>query len=252
MRLVDTHCHLQDESFDGDREEVIARALDSLAWITVVGDDTVFNDVAIGLIRPRVHAVVGYHPYSAKDLTDEKMARLRESAGRPGVVAIGEIGLDYHNEFSPRADQHVAFRRQLDLAVALGMPVAVHSRDADEDIGAILEEYAGRLPAGVIHCFGSGASFAERCVAMGWYISFAGNATFPKAQNLRDAAKVVPMDRILVETDAPYLAPQPKRGKRNEPVYVEHTARALADVKGVPFDEFAARTTENACRLYGV
>ncbi len=252
MRLVDTHCHIQDEKFDTDREDVIARSLETLAWIVVVGEDTPFNEAALALVRPGVHAAVGYHPYHAKDVDGGKLGRLREMATRPGVVALGEMGLDYYHEFSPRADQQRAFRRQLDLACEVDLPVVIHSREADKDMGDILEAYAGRVPGGVMHCFGSDAAFAERCVKLGWYVSFAGNATFPKAQSLRDAALAVPMDRLLVETDAPYLAPQARRGKRCEPAFVEHTARVLADVKGVPFADFAEQTTANAVRLFGV
>lgn len=252
MRVVDTHCHVQSERFETDREDVIARALETLAWMVVVGDDTPFNEAALSLVRPRVHAVVGYHPYHAKRVDEERLAVLRDMAAQPGVVALGEMGLDYHNEFSPRVDQQRAFRQQLDLAAELDMPVVIHNRDADEDVGPILEEYAGRLPASVMHCFGSDAAFAERCVALGWYVSFAGNVTFPKAENLREAAMAVPLDRILVETDAPYLAPQPRRGKRCEPAFVEMTARAVAELRGVPFEEFAAQTTENASRLFSV
>ena len=250
MRLVDTHCHLQDRRFDEDREAVLARALDALAWIVVIGDDLATSAQALSCARERVYATVGMHPYHAEAVDDAAIAELRRLAQAPGVVAIGEMGLDYHNEFSPREAQRVAFPRQLALAQELGLPVVVHNRQADDDAYAVLQEAVPALPACVLHCYGSDAAFAERCVELGCYISFAGNATFPKAQPLRDAAAVVPLDRLLVETDAPYLAPQAKRGKRCEPRDVQYTAEALAEVKGVSLEAFAEQTTRNAARVF--
>ncbi len=235
---VDTHCHLQMEQFDADRQEALARALDALDWIAVVGD--------------RVFAVVGVHPYHAAELDETGETLLREMAGNPGVVAIGETGLDYYNEFTPRALQRPCFEKQLQLAAELQLPVVIHSRAADDDAAAIIANAIPSLKACVMHCFGGGRAFAERCLAMGCWLSFAGNVTFPKANELREAAAATPVERLLVETDAPYLAPQCLRGKRCEPAYVLHTLAFLAELKGKTHEELAARTAENSRFVFSV
>lgn len=252
MPLVDTHCHLQDEQFADDREAVLARALEVLDWLVVIGDDLETSRAGVALIQDRVYAVAGVHPYHATTVEEGCLEALAELVGQPGVVGLGEIGLDYFNEYSPRAAQWQAFEQQLRLAVEVALPVVIHNRDADEDCFAILKEYVGALPGCIMHCFGSDAAFADRCMALGCHISFAGNVTFPKAEKLRDAARAVPLERLLVETDAPYLSPPPKRGKRCEPHYVQYTAEKLAEVKGVSFEELAAHTTENARAVYRI
>ena len=252
MGLVDTHCHLQSERFSGDRDVVLRECLDVLDWIVVIGDDIPSSEEALELLGPRVFGVVGMHPYYAKDCDEVTYARLREMAQRPEVVALGEMGLDYFNEYSPRDVQAVAFRKQLDLACELDMPIVIHNREADEDCHAILKEYAPRLAGCIMHCFGSGPDYAEKFLDLGFYISFAGNVTFKKAVTLQEAAKVVPMDRLLVETDAPFLAPVPLRGKRCEPHFVAHTADFLADLKEVDRYVLAKETTANAHRVYRI
>ena len=254
MALVDTHCHLQSAHFDGDREAVIAACLERLDWVTVIGDDLPSSRGALALLRPRVYGVVGIHPYYAKDFDDATVAELRKMAVHDGVVALGEMGLDYFNEYSPRADQARAFRVQLELACELELPVVIHNRDADSDCHAILKDFAAALPGCIMHCFGSSPEYAEKFLELGFYISFAGNVTFPKAIPLQEAAKIVPLDRLLVETDAPYLAPVPLRGKvkRCEPHFVEHTAAFLADLKQVPLEILTRQTTANACRVYSI
>ena len=250
MPLADTHCHLQDRRFDEDREAVIARALESLAWLAVVGDDIPNSEAACGLVRPGVYAVVGVHPYHADAFGAAELEALRALAARPGVIAVGETGLDYFNEFSARPAQRAAFARQLALAADMGLPVVIHNREADADALAMLAEHAPSLKAVIMHCFGSGPDTAERCVELGCHVSFAGNVTFPKASMLRDAARVVPPDRLMAETDAPYLAPQPVRGKRCEPAFVRHTVEALALLRGVPAGEMAAMLEANARRAF--
>ncbi|HOZ47275.1 MAG TPA: TatD family hydrolase [Candidatus Hydrogenedentes bacterium] len=252
MPLVDSHCHLQSEAFDADREAVIGRALDTLEWLVTIGDSLESSRRGVALNRERLYAAVGIHPHHAVQLDDATLDAIRALAGERGVVAVGEIGLDYYYEYSPRASQRIAFERQLALAVDIAMPIIVHCRDAYEDIVPVLDAVHTRLAGGVMHCFSGSPAFAERCLAWGLHVSFAGNVTFKKADDLREAARAVPIDRILVETDSPYLAPQPLRGQRCEPLYVEHTARLLADIKGVPFDEFCARTTANARRVFRV
>jgi len=250
MRLVDTHCHLHSKKFDSDRDEVRARALETLEWIVAIGGTLEECRQAIALTGDRVYAVAGIHPYYAKDFDDKTLAAVRGMTERERVVAVGEIGLDYFNEFSPRDDQHRVFEAQLELACEVELPVVIHNREADADTYDRLRRYADRLRGCVMHCFGSDAAFAKRCLDLGFYISFAGNVTFPKAEPLREAAKVVPMDKLLVETDAPYLAPIPLRGKRCEPAFVKHTGEFLAELKGVSFDAFADRTTANAAAFY--
>ncbi|MCC6696565.1 MAG: TatD family hydrolase [Candidatus Hydrogenedentes bacterium] len=253
MGLVDTHCHLQDRAFDEDREAVIARALGGLDWMVVIGDSLASSEAATALVRPGVYAAVGVHPYHPEQIDDAGLTALRELAGRPGVVAIGEIGLDYYkHNTAPRATQQDAFRRQLDLAVELNLPAIIHNRDSHEDLAAILDTYAGRLPGGIMHCFAGDTAFVERCIGWDFHVSFAGNVTFPKAGDLREAARAVPLNRLLVETDSPYLAPQPVRGKRCEPAYVAHTAAALGEVMGVTPGELARITSENARALFRV
>lgn len=253
--LVDTHCHLQSEAFDDDRADVTARALDVVDWLVVIADDlaNARKGLALADAHDRIYAAVGVHPYHVGGLDDGALAELRTLCGHPKAVALGEIGLDYYHYCdTPRDVQHRAFRLQLDLACETGLPVIIHDREAHDDCLAILGEYAGRLPGCVMHCFSGDGAFAEACLALGFYISFAGNATYPKAEMLRDAARLVPMDRLLVETDSPYLAPKPVRGKRCEPAYVVHTARVLAEVKGIDEAAFAAQTTENAARFFRV
>lgn len=252
MTLVDTHCHLQDHSFDADRAEVLERAMGALAWLVVVGDDLETSTRAVNLARERVYATVGVHPYSAERNGPELLEQLKGLACNEHVVAVGEIGLDYHYERASRNEQQAAFRAQLRLACELDLPVVVHNRHAHDDLGRILNEYSGQLAGGVMHCFDGDAAFAERCMGWGFFISFAGNVTFPNAHKLRDTARAVPMERLLVETDSPHLAPQPVRGKRCEPVFVRHTADALAALKGVPREVLAAQTTCNAACLFGV
>lgn len=252
MGLVDTHCHLQSERFHEDRDAVQEACLQALDWLVVIGDDLPSSEAALELLGPRIYGVVGMHPYYAKDFDDATLERLRAMAATPQVVALGEMGLDYFNEYSPRALQATAFRRQLDLACELDMPVVIHNRDADEDCHAILREYADQLAGCIMHCFGSGPEYARKFLDLGFYISFAGNVTFPKAVALQEAARVVPLDRLLVETDAPFLAPAPLRGKRCEPHHVAHTAAFLATLKGVDVADLEAQTTANAHRVYRV
>lgn len=250
--LFDSHCHLQDRRFDEDREAVIARALEHLDGLVVIGDDWANSELGVSYCRDRVYAAIGYHPYHAVDVDGAALERLRALAGHPGVKAIGEIGLDYYNEFSPRPAQRAAFAQQLELASGLELPVVIHNRQADEDTMAILTEAFPRLRGGIMHCFGSDARFAGWCVEMGLYVSFAGNVTFPKAEALREAVRVTPLDRLLVETDAPYLAPVPLRGKRCEPHFVAHTAACLAALKNVSPEGFAEQTTRNAHKIYAI
>jgi TatD DNase family protein len=248
-RLVDTHCHLLLSAFDEDRMAVLARAKAALSGLVVVGDDVASSRAGVAITDNWVYATVGIHPHKAGEVDAASLDTLRELAATPKVVAIGEIGLDYHYEFAPRVLQQEALRAQLALAIETGLPVVVHCREAEKDLTAILDPLHRDLVGGVMHCFSGSVAFAERCLAWGFFLSFAGNVTFPKAAPLREAAQYAPSDRLLVETDSPYLAPQPVRGKRCEPIHVEFTARLLADLRRTEFDEFARQTTANAFRF---
>jgi TatD DNase family protein len=230
-------------------EETLAH----LDWILVVGDDLLSSQSAVDLTGPRVFATAGMHPYQAAEVDAAALEALRVLATHPSVVALGEMGLDYYRGETAAPVQRQAFSLQLELAAELQLPVVVHSRDAHDDTLAVLREFAPRLAGGVMHCFDGGAHFAEACVDLGFHLSFAGNATFKKRTELREAACAAPLDRILVETDSPYLSPEPVRGKKPcLPVYVKHTAACLAKARGMDFEEFASATAENAARLFSV
>ena len=257
--FVDSHAHIDGEEFDADRDEVVARAREAgvRAILNVgTGDPHAGNferAVAVAEKYEGVYAAVGVHPHDAK-LYDEAAERLLlEFVRGKRVVALGEVGLDYHYDNSPREVQREVFGRQLLLARREGLPVIIHSRDADDDTLEILRaEYAGTERGGVMHCFGGGPALAEGALALGFYISFAGNVTFKKADALREVARTVPLGRLLVETDCPYLAPVPHRGRRNEPAHVVETARFLAGLRGVRPEEVGRATSENFSRLFGV
>lgn len=252
MGCVDTHCHLQMAQFECDREEALERALTCLDWLVVVGDDLEGSRAACALTREGVYAVVGYHPDNATKLTDDTEKELQALALQPRTVGIGEIGLDYYNEFTPRALQSPAFEQQLALAAELHLPVVIHSRAAQEDTLAILRNHIRQLPSCIMHCFGGDAHFAEQCLELGCHISFAGNVTYPKAEDLRAAALVPPVEKLLVETDAPYLSPQCHRGKRCEPAYVLHTLEFIAKIKNVNAEELGAQVVQNACAAFNI
>lgn len=253
MKLFDSHLHLTDEAFTHDREETVSRAHDA----GVVGMVTVASNprdarAAVGLAdrHPGVWATAGLHPHEARDYGADHGPLLRELTSSPSVVAVGETGLDYFYDNSPRSEQATAFEAQLELAADVGLPVVVHSRAADSDTAAFIRAFAGDV-VGVLHCFSGGAGLLEAGLEAGWYVSFAGIVTFKK---FADAGMVrrVPGDRLLIETDSPYLAPVPMRGKRNEPALVKHTCMALAAIRGEEADEMARATLENACRFYDV
>jgi len=242
MSLVDSHCHLDGKEFDADREAVIQRALDAgVETLVVIG---LSPAVALAERFDNLYAVAGVHPHEASGHDGTEASPL---VNHPKVVAIGEIGLDYHYDFSPRDQQRAVFERQLQLARESNLPVVIHTREAWNDTLAIIRESGVRH--GIFHCFSEGPEEAAQALDLGFHISFSGIITFPKAEKVRDAARLAPHDRILVETDAPYLAPIPYRGKRNEPAYVVHTAQRLAEIRRTTFDEITAQTTQNWRRL---
>ncbi|MBZ0157596.1 MAG: YchF/TatD family DNA exonuclease [Alphaproteobacteria bacterium] len=250
--MIDTHCHLEMKPFDEDRGEVIARAREHLEAVITIGSDLRGCEGAVALAEQHdfIYATVGIHPHDAKGFNEGILDRMRDWVKQEKVVAVGETGLDYHYDHSPREVQREVFRTQLCFAGEAGLPVVVHSREAKEDTLGILEESGVRR--GVLHCFSGDRDMAERAMAMGFHISFAGPVTFKKAAALQEIAKAVPDEFLLVETDAPYLTPEPYRGRRNEPAYVVHTARFLAQVRGVTPEDIDRITSVNAKRLFGI
>ncbi len=255
-RLVDTHCHLDAEYFPGGPDEVLARAEAagvSGFVIVGVGRDLAPARAAVELARrraSRVGAAVGVHPHDATTLDDAAYAELAVLARAPEVVAVGEIGLDYHYDHSPRGVQRSVFARLVGLARDVAKPIVVHTRAAPEDTLDILEREGARDVGGVIHCFSEDRPFAARALDLGFDVSFSGIVTFKKAAAVQEVARWAPLDRILVETDSPYLAPVPLRGKPCEPAYVLHTARCVAELRGMPFEALCEATTRNAERAF--
>ncbi len=259
-QFVDSHAHIDGPEYDEDRDEVVARAR-AAGVVTILNIGTgdphsgsLERAVAVAERYPDVYAAIGVHPHDAKlfDAAAEEriISLIRKS---PRVIAWGEIGLDFHYDHSPRDAQRDVFARQLRLTRENDLPVIIHSRAADDETVEILsEEFGSYRRGGIMHCFGGTAQMAERVLELGFLVSFAGNVTFKKAANLREAARVVPLDRLLIETDCPYLTPEPFRGRRNEPARVVEVARCLAEVHGVEIEEIAKRTSENFFRFFGV
>jgi len=260
MAFVDSHCHIDGPEYDADRNDVIARA--RAAGVEVMlnvgtGDPhsgAFERAVELAETHEGIYTALGVHPHDARLFDDKAEQRLVDLARQSKrVVAWGEIGLDYHYDHSPRDVQREVFRRQLRLARELELPVVIHSREADGDTILILrDELADYDRAGVLHCFGGSMAMATSAIDLGFLISFAGNLTFKKAQDLRDIALELPLDRLLMETDCPYLTPIPFRGKRNEPARVIETARCLAQLHGKELEEIGRVTSENFCRLFDV
>lgn len=252
--LIDTHCHLDFPDFAGDIEAYVGRAEAAGVSRMVTISTRVARFPAYAALAerfPSVWCTVGTHPHGAHEELDVTAAQLVELSRHPRCVAIGEAGLDYHYDKSPREAQKQGLLTHIAAARETQLPLVIHSREADEDMAAILREEMGKgaFPA-ILHCFTAGEMLARTGVALGLYVSFSGILTFKTSEALRAIAREIPLERLLVETDAPYLAPTPYRGKRNEPSYVVETAKVLADVKGVSFDEIARITTENARRCY--
>ncbi len=252
--LVDSHCHLDFPDFADDLDGVVARARTAGIGRLVTISTRVKRHAELLEIAgrfPEVYCSVGTHPLSAAEEPDITSDDLIARARHPKVVAIGEAGLDYHYDASSREAQEKSFRHHIAAARETGLPLVIHSRDADDDMAAILEQETGKgaFPA-ILHCYTGGPDLAARAIALGLSISFTGILTFKKSEDLRTIARSLPADRIMVETDAPYLAPGKFRGKRNEPAYVVETAKVLAETRGVSFDEIARVTTDNFFRLF--
>jgi len=252
VKLVDSHCHLDDKQFDADRDDVIERARQAgVERMMAIGTGSGPPDLEAGLRLARQHAfmyaTVGVHPHDASKATPETFAQIEALAADAKVLAIGEIGLDYHYDFSPRDVQREVFIAQLKLAGRAGKPVVIHTREAWEDTLLVLRQHW--TGGGIMHCFTGTPDQARQALDLGFHLSFGGVLTFPKADTVRDAARLAPEDRLLVETDAPYLAPVPRRGKRNEPAFIVETVRRLAEVRGVAPEHIAEITSRNFERL---
>jgi TatD DNase family protein len=257
FRLVDTHCHLDPQYLPDGPDDVLRRAADAgvTGFVVIgVGNDLAPARAAVGLARrmpDRIGASVGVHPHDAVTLGDATYDELLTLAREPSVVAVGEIGLDYHYDHSPRETQRAVFARLIGLARAVKKPIVVHTREAAEDTLALLTSEGARDVGGVIHCFSEDRPFAERALDLGFDVSFSGIVTFKSARAIHEVAAWAPLDRVLVETDSPYLAPVPMRGKPCEPAYVAYTARRVAELRGIPLETLAEATSVNAERRFG-
>jgi len=252
MALIDSHAHVDFPQYDKDRDAVLNRAREAgLVALVNVGTDVHHSRASVALAEKYdfIYATVGIHPHEAETANSETLRELRELARHPKVVAIGEIGLDFYRDYSPRDTQRKAFQDQLVLAAELGRPVVVHSRDAHEDVLDILGNWEG---TGVLHTYAAGLSRLNQVMEMGFHVGLSGPVTFSRATELRAVANNVPLDRLLIETDCPYLTPEPHRGSRNEPAYVRLVAGAIAEARGDELERIAEATTQNACRLFGL
>ncbi len=252
--LVDSHVNLHGDLYKDDLDEVLARAeAAGVATMLVISDQLSSTDAIKKVVsaHPHFSRSVGVHPHHAKDYQDLTAARLIELAQEDDVVGIGECGLDFHYEYSDRAFQLPVFRAHIDAARETGLPLIIHCRDADNQMAEVLEEAYEEGPfTPLLHCYTGGLELAERAVALGGYVAFSGIITFKKAEDVRAVAKALPLDRLIVETDCPYLAPVPNRGRRNEPAYLPHVAEKLAEIKGVGAEEVARATTDAYFRLF--
>jgi TatD DNase family protein len=258
ITLIDTHAHLDADEFDTDRDEVIARARDvGVTTIITVGTGVESGRRSLELAEqyPGILVAIGIHPHAASTTTETDIDGIARLAEHEKVVAIGEIGLDFYRDYSPRDSQLRVLQWQLDLAARLDLPVVIHCRQAHEEMLAILHDWAAQHPErstpGVIHCFMGDIETARGYLEMGFHLSLGGYITYPVNRNAHDVMRYIPADRLMVETDCPMLTPQRHRGQRNEPAYVRYTAEELAEIRGVPLETLAQETTENARRLFG-
>ncbi|WP_188207375.1 TatD family hydrolase [Alkalibacillus aidingensis] len=253
--LFDTHVHLNADQFMEDRDEVIERAKEAgVTHMVVVGFDRKTIPLAIEIAEQYdfIYAAIGWHPVDAVDMKEEDLGWIEELSAHPKVVAIGEMGLDYHWDKSPKDVQKQVFREQIALAKKVNMPIIIHNREATEDIVQILKEENAQEIGGIMHCYNDVVEYARECLDMNFYISLGGPVTFKNATDPKVVAQEVPLDRLLIETDCPFLAPHPNRGKRNEPAYVKLVAEKIAELKEISLEEVAQHTTENAKRLFKI
>lgn len=253
--LFDTHAHLNAIQYEEDLEEVIQRAKsEDVTDIVVVGfdRDTIRRAMELTEQYDMIYAAVGWHPVDAIDMTDDDLEWIKELASHPKVVAIGEMGLDYYWDKSPKDIQKEVFRKQIQLAKEVQLPIIIHNRDATEDVVKILQEENASEVGGIMHCFTGSLEVAKQCIDMNFYLSFGGPVTFKNAKKPKGVAKEIPIDRLLIETDCPYLTPHPFRGKRNEPSYVKYVAEQIAELREISVEEVAKKTSDNAKKLFGI
>lgn len=253
--FIDTHVHLNADQYDEDLQEVIQRALDNgIEQMIVVGFDrkTINRAMELAEAHDFIYVTIGWHPVDAIDCTEEDLKWIEELAAHPKVVGIGETGLDYYWDKSPKDIQQDVFRKQIALAKRVNLPIIIHNREATEDVLRILEEEYAKEVGGIMHCFGGSVESAKQAISMNFMISLGGPVTFKNAKKPKQVAKEIPLEYLLIETDAPYLAPHPYRGKRNEPAYVTLVAEEIARLKELTVKEVAAATTENAKRFFGL
>lgn len=253
--LFDTHAHLNAGQYKEDLHEVMERAKEAgVSNIVVVGFDklTIKRAMELAEAHDYIYACVGWHPVDAIDMTDDDLKWIEELANHPKVVAIGEMGLDYHWDKSPHDIQKDVFRKQIRLAKKVKLPIVIHNRDATADIVEILREEGAAEVGGIMHCFSGSVEIAKECLDMNFYISLGGPVTFKNAKKPKEVALEIPLDKLLIETDCPYLTPHPYRGQRNEPSYVKLVAEQIAEIKGVTFEEIARATSDNAKKLFGI
>ena len=255
--IIDTHAHLDGDAYDNDRQEVIQRARDNgVDYILNIGCDLESSCRSVELTEQYdfIYATAGIHPHEVKNINGNTYTGIRKLLAHPKVLALGEIGLDYYRNHSPPEIQRLHFRKQIELAREIRKPIIVHCRGANDDVAAILSEYYSNNDgqSGIFHCFSGGQALADKALRMGFYISFAGTVTFQKSENLRDVVKTIPAERLFVETDSPYLAPAPHRGKRNEPSYVGRTAEKVAEISGLKTNDIQRSTSLNFFNLFGV
>ncbi|RDY66422.1 TatD family hydrolase [Halobacillus sp. SY10] len=253
--LFDTHVHLNADQFEEDMEETIERAQEAgVQYMTVVGFDrkTIPKAMEIAERYENIYAAVGWHPVDAIDMTDEDLQWIEELSQHPKVVAIGEMGLDYHWDKSPKDVQKEVFRKQIRLAKKVKMPIVIHNREATDDIVEILKEENAADVGGIMHCYSGPVETAQECIDMNFMISLGGPVTFKNAKLPKEVAKAVNLEHLLVETDCPFLAPHPNRGKRNEPAYVKLVAEQIAELKGISYEEVSETTTSNALEFFGI
>ncbi len=255
IALFDSHCHVDEPKFDEDREQVLARMTENgVTRYAVIGSDmaTSRHCMDFAAAHEGAYAAIGIHPHEAKGFQPTDLQTLADWSKENRVVAIGEIGLDYYYDLSPRETQRTVCEEQMELAWTLGLPVAYHIRDAHQDMIDLMKRHKTHLTGGIIHCFSGSWEIAKEYLKLGYYISFAGPVTFKKAPKLQEAAVNVPLDRLLIETDSPYLAPEPVRGRRNEPSNVRYVAEKLAVLRELPLEELAHITTANAMAVYNI
>lgn len=253
--FIDSHAHLDDSRFDGDRDILIKSLKDNdIELVINIGADlqSSIDSLKLADKYDNIYATIGVHPHSAKEVTEETLEEFRKLAKHPKVVAIGEIGLDFYYDNSPRDIQRKWFREQLKLAKELNLPVVIHSREATKETYDIIKEEQDGTLRGVLHCFSASKEVAMEYIKLGFYISLAGPVTFKNARVAKEVAKAVPLDKLLIETDCPYLAPEPNRGRRNEPKYVRYVAEKITELRGIPVEEVAEQTRKNTKELFGI